>query len=131
MAGNVDTIKSGFDAFNRGDIEGVKETWTDDIRWDGTNAEGLPGAGRHEGKDAVVQMLGEITEQWEEFQATPDEFFEQDDSVVVLGHSEGRTKNGKDVRVPFVHVWRMQDGKGKEVLALTDTLEVARALEIA
>jgi uncharacterized protein len=130
MAGNVDTVKSGFDAFNSGDIEGVKATWTDDIRWDGTNAEGLPGSGRHEGKDAVVQMLEEITEQWESFEATPDEFFEQDDNVVVLGHLEGRTKNGRDVKAPFVHVWRMQDGKGREVLALTDTLEVARALEV-
>jgi uncharacterized protein len=131
MAGNVDTIKSGFDAFNRGDVEAVKETWTDDIRWDGSNAEGLPGSGRHEGKDAVVQMLGEITEQWDEFQAIPDEFLEQDDNVVVLGHLEGRAKTGKSVRAPFAHVWRMQGGKGSEVLALTDTLEVARALEIA
>ena len=131
MAGNVETIKRGFDAFNSGDVQTVMETWTDDVRWEGSNAEGLPGSGRHEGKDAVMRMLGEVTEQWESFNPTPDEFIEQGDTVVVLGHTEGRTKSGTEVKVPFVHVWRMQDGKGREVLALTDTLEVARALGIS
>ena len=78
-----------------------------------------------------MQMLGQIAEQWESFRVTPDEFLEQGDTVVVLGHSEGKAKNGNEVKVPFVHVWRMQDGKGKEVLALTDTLQVARALGIS
>jgi hypothetical protein len=29
-----------------------------------------------------------------------------------------------------VHVWRMRDGKGSEVLALSDTFEVAKAMGI-
>ena len=82
MAGNVETIKRGFDAFNSGDVQTVMETWTDDVRWEGSNA-------------------------------------------------EGRAKSGTEVKVPFVHVWRMQNGKGREGLALTDTLEVARALGVS
>jgi ketosteroid isomerase-like protein len=50
--------------------------------------------------------------------------------VVVLGHFEGTTKAGHDVKTPLVQVWRMQDGQAKRVQALTDTLEVGKALEI-
>jgi ketosteroid isomerase-like protein len=51
--------------------------------------------------------------------------------VVVLGHLEGRSKQGNEVKVPFVHVWRMEGGQGKRVQALTDSLQLARALGVA
>jgi ketosteroid isomerase-like protein len=48
---------------------------------------------------------------------------------VVLGHLEGRAKAaGTDVRVPFVHIWRMRDGKAHHGQALIDTAVVADAL---
>jgi len=132
MAENTETIKQGFEAFNNGDSEGVMETWTDDIKWEGSNSDDLPGGGSHEGKEDVMKMLGEIGEHWESFEATPDEFFEDGDTVVVLGHSKGKPKEGgEEIEVPFVHIWRMEDGKGKRVQALTDTLVVARALGVA
>src|SRR3712207_5909454 len=89
MRANADTLKSAYEAFARGDMEGVTQAWTDDIRWDGTNDPKLPGGGRHEGKDAVVQALGAIQEAWRDFSVTPDEFHESGDTVIVLGHAEG------------------------------------------
>ena len=131
MAGNVDTIKKGFDSFNAGDIDGLDEVWADDVRWEGSGSEELPGGGTHEGKQAVMQMAGEIAGQWESFQAQPDEYLEDGDTVVVLGRLEGRSKQGNDVKVPFVHVWRMEGGQGKRVQALTDSLQLARALGVS
>ena len=131
MATNADTIKKGFDSFNSGDIDGLDEVWADDVRWEGSGAQELPGGGVHEGKQAVMQMAGSIPEQWESFQALPDEFVEDGDTVVVLGRLEGSSKQGKDVKVPFVHIWRMEGGKGKRVQALTDSLELARALGVS
>ena len=130
MAGNADTIKQGFDSFNSGDIEGLKAVWSDDVRWEGSGAEELPGGGVHEGKQEVLQMAGRIAEQWESFKAAPDEFIEDGETVVVLGRLEGRTKQGEDVKVPFVHVWRMEDGKGKRVQAITDSLRLGQALGV-
>jgi uncharacterized protein len=130
MAGNTDVIKRGFEAFNSGDTDTVAATFRDDVVWDGTDAEELPVGGRHEGKDALMQAFGRIFESWESFSASADEFIEQDHTVVVLGHVEGRTKVGHDVKTPLVQVWRMQDGQAERVQALTDTLEVAKALEI-
>jgi uncharacterized protein len=130
MADNIDVIKSAFDAFHNGDAEGMKAAWADDIRWEGSGDEELPGGGEYQGPDDVLAALGSIRERWDSFQAQPDEFIEQGDTVVVLGHIEGTT-NGKNVKAPFVHIWRMQDGKAKRVQALTDTLEVGRALGVA
>ena len=131
MSQNTDVLSRGFDAFTGGDTETVMATFADDIRWEGPNSEDLPGGGVHEGKEAVMQALGRIFESWESFSATIDEFVEQGDAVVVLGHTEGRTRAGNDIKTPFVHIWRMRDGHGREVQVLSDTLEVARALEIA
>ena len=129
MSQNTDTIRAAFDAFGRGDMQGVMESWTDDVQWEGSNSERVPGGGTHRGKEAVVQALGTIAQNFDEFRASPDEFIEDGDTVVVLGHTEGRAKTGREIKVPFVHVWRMRDGKGERVQALTDTAVVLEAVE--
>jgi ketosteroid isomerase-like protein len=66
---------------------------------------------------------------FESFSSQPDEFLEEGDTVVVLGHTEGRTKSGNELKVPFVHVWRMEDGTIKRGQLLTDTAAVLGALD--
>ena len=124
---NTDTLRQGYEAFGRGDLDAASENWHDDIRWEGTEAD-LPGSGTHEGKDAVKQTLVEFVQAFDDVSVTPDEFLEQDDTVVVLGHTEGTPKGGDRIKVPFVHVWRMRDGKAERVQLLTDTAVVADAL---
>ncbi len=127
--GNVDAVKSAWDAFQQGDLEGVLEGYTDDARWDGWNAKDLPGGGRFQGKQEIGTMLAQWgPENFEEFQAAPDEFHEDGDTVIVLGHAEGRTKAGGTFKAPFVHVNRLRDGKVAEVLALTDTAVLRDAI---
>ena len=110
----------------------MKETWHDDFRWEGTNDDRLPVGGRLEGKDEAAEALAKIGEAWDDFSAVPDEFHESDETVIVLGHASGKAKeSGKEVKYPFVHVWRMREGKATEVLALSDTFEVAKALGLA
>jgi uncharacterized protein len=127
--GNVDTIKAGWDGFQRGDADAVLETYADDARWDGWNAKDLPGGGRFEGKQGIGEMLGHWgPDNFEEFRATPDEFHEDGDVVIVLGHVEGKTKAGGSFAAPFVHVNRLRNGKVAEVLALTDTAVLRDAM---
>jgi uncharacterized protein len=132
MGSNADTLRDAYDAFGRGDRDAVTAAWTDDIRWDGSNNPELPGGGRHEGKDAVVGALAAIADSWDDFRVTPDEFHESGDTVIVLGHANGKAKKtGEEGQWPFVHVWRMQDGKAREALILADTLYVAKLLGVA
>jgi ketosteroid isomerase-like protein len=130
VAENVDTLKKGFDAFNEGDIDTVKETFHEDVTWQGPNTQEVPGGGKTEGLEDVLKMFGEIQEEWENFQATPDEFIDAGDTVIVLGHVTGKhQESGNELKTPFVHVWRMDDGKAKRVQALLDTAEVLEAMK--
>ena len=68
---------------------------------------------------------------WDGLKVTPDEFLEDGDTVVVLGHNEGRGKStGDEWKVPFVHAWRVRDGKAERVQLLYDTGVTARALGV-
>ena len=129
MSANVDTLKRGYDAFNSGDAETLAGVFAEDVRWEGSNDDRVPGAGTHDGRDAALQALGQATQAFESISSIPDEFIEQDDTVVVLGHTESRTTSGTDVKVPFVHVWRMGDGVIKRGQLLTDTAVIVRAIE--
>jgi ketosteroid isomerase-like protein len=128
MSENSEALKRGYDAFNRGDIDAVSEIFADDIRWEGPNTDGVPMAGVNEGKDAVLQALGQIGENFERFSVSPDEMVEDGDTIVVLSHLEAKTKSGNEVKLPGVEVWRMSDGKAKRVQSLLDTAELKTAL---
>jgi uncharacterized protein len=128
MSQNTDVLKGGYDAFNSGDQQALTEVFAEDVRWEGSNDKRVPGAGTFDGRDAAMQALGEAVEPFESFSSEPDEFLEEGDTVVVLGHTEARSKSGNDLKVPFVHVWRMEGGKIKRGQLLTDTAAVLAAI---
>ena len=128
MGQNTDTLKQGYEAFGRGDIDAVFENWHDDIKWEGGNSD-IPAGGDYEGKEAIGGAFGELAEAWDGLKVIPDEFVEDGDTAVVLGHTEGTGKaTGQSVDSPFVHIYRFEDGKVKRIQILTDTLTGARAL---
>jgi ketosteroid isomerase-like protein len=126
---NVDTLRSGYQAFNQGDLDSAMESFADDIRWENPNAEQLPNPGVTEGKDEVRQAFVEFVQNWDQLNVSADEFIEQGDTLVVLGHTEGKAKEtGREVKLPFAHVWRFSDGTAQRVQTLTDTALAAEAL---
>ena len=126
---NADTLREGYEAFGRGDLDAAVENFADDIRWENPEAPQMPRNGAIEGKDAVKEFFGETGDYWESFSIVPDEFIESGDTVVVLSHGEAKGKDtGKEVKLPWVHVWRFRDGKVTEVQSLTDTALAADAL---
>jgi uncharacterized protein len=126
---NTDTLKEGYEAFARGDLDGATANFSDDIRWENPDAPQLPNPGVTQGKDQVKELFAALGNYWDSFNITPDEFIESGDTVVVLSHSEAKGKDtGKEAKLPWVHVWRFSDGKATEVQALTDTALAADAL---
>ena len=131
MSTNADALEKGSDAFAQGDMDSVRSIWTDDTEWQGPDLDSLPDAGRFTGPDAIIEMFGRLPEYWDGLKVTPDEFLEDGDTVVVLGHNEGRGKStGDEWKVPFVHAWRIRDGKAERVQLLYDTGVTARALGV-
>ncbi|HET7475281.1 MAG TPA: nuclear transport factor 2 family protein [Dermatophilaceae bacterium] len=129
MAGKSDELRQRYERFRQGDLERALDLWTDDFVWDGDES-GLPGSGRHEGKQAAVDVLQQAVGAWDTFDLSADEFIEQGDTVVVLGHSDA-TKDGRSAHLPFVHIWRYRGEQICRLQLLTDTLLTARALGLA
>jgi ketosteroid isomerase-like protein len=128
MGQNSDALKQGYERFGQGDIEGAMEVWHDDIRWEGSESTRIPGNGVHEGKQAVAQSLQDTVQAYDTFTVTPDEFIEDGDTVVTLGHTEA-SKGDRSEKLPFVHIWRFEGGKVKRAQILTDTAVAAELLE--
>ena len=128
MSENSDALRRAYDAFNSGDVETVASTFADEITWEGPNSDGVPMSGKNEGKDAVLQALGAIGDQFERFDVSPDEIVEEGETIVVLSHLDARTKSGNELKLPGVEVWRMSGGKANRVQSLLDTAEMKQAL---
>jgi len=77
-----------YQQFSEGDLASALSNWTDDFTWEGGNSDDLPSGGVHEGKDQAVQALQQAVGAWDEFNLSADEFFENGDTAVVLGHTE-------------------------------------------
>ena len=129
MAGRIDTMRERYSQFSQGDLEGALSNWADDFVWQGSNSTELPGGGEHNGKDAALQVLGQAVGAWDEFKLSADEFFEDGDTVVVLGHTDVR-KGDQSASLPVVHIWRWEGDQVKRLQVLTDTHQVAQLLGV-
>lgn len=127
MAGRVDQMRQRYQEFSQGDVEGATQDWADDFVWQGSNSTELPGGGEHRGKDDALKVMQEAVGAWDSFELTADEFFEEGDTVVVLGHTDVK-KGDKSEQVPVVHIWRWEGDQVKRLQILTDTLQSAQLL---
>ncbi len=110
---NVNIMRQGYEAFNRGDIDAVMGIMDQNIEWQEPDVGELPARGTHHGPEAVANnVFGSVPEHWDEFQAVAEEFLDAGDRVVVLGYFRLKGKaTGKTVDAPFAHVWALRDGK--------------------
>src|SRR4051812_17622939 len=130
MAGKSDALRERYERFSQGDLERALDLWSDDFVWEGSNASDLPGSGRHEGKQAALEVLQQVVGAWDKFELSADEFIEQSETVVVLGHP-ARARGGRSARLPVVHIWRYRGEEICRLQVLTDTLESAPIRGIA
>ena len=126
MASKVDGLKERYELFSRGDLVGALDLWTDDFVWDGGES-GLPGSGQHEGKQAAIEALQQTVGPYDTFELSADEFIEQGDTVVVLGHMD-LVKGDRAASLPIVHIWRYRGDRQCRLQILSDTLKTAQTL---
>ena len=124
MAGKTDALRERYERFSQGDLERALDLWTDDFVWEGDDA-GLPGSGRHEGKQASIAVLIEAASALDKLDLDPQEFFENGDTAVVVGYQD-IAKDGRSARVPFVHIWRFRGNQICGVRLVLDTLTTAK-----
>ena len=128
---SVDLVRRSYDAFARGDLDGVLADMHPEIEWH--QAQGLPHGGRYNG---VVEVRRNIfdpldEEWWDEFSAAPEEFLDAGNEVVVIGRYRGIAKGtGKELDVPFVHVWTVREEKAVRFRQFLDTAGWVAALQV-
>ena len=125
----VDLVKRSYVAFEAGDMDAVLADMDSEIEWQ--QAQGLPHGGTYRGVEEVRRNIFEpLDEQWwDEFSAVPTEFLDADGEIVVLGRYRGRAKGtGKQLDVPFVHVWTVRGEKAVRFRQFLDTAGWIEAL---
>ena len=125
MSTQTDVIRSGYEAFGRGDIPAVLAILSTDINWYSPDTVATGGA--FKGHDEVLGFFAKIPETYEAIEVRPERFVEQGDTVVALGRHVGKGKAG-DFDVPFAHVWVVHDGKATSFFEYFDTVKLNAAL---
>jgi ketosteroid isomerase-like protein len=127
----VDLVRRSYDAFARGDLDGVLADMHPEIEWH--QAQGLPHGGRYNGVAEVRRNIFDPLDEewWDEFSAAPEEFLDAGDEVVVIGRYRGVAKGtGKELDVPFVHVWTVREEKAVRFRQFLDTAGWVTALQV-
>jgi uncharacterized protein len=124
---NVEVIKRGYEAWNRGDMAAVMEGYHPDVaHWDRADD---PDATVRHGHDALLAYYAELAESYVEAQIEPKEFIDAGDCVVVpvrvtvRGRASGAVAEGDQVLV-----YRLREGKVTEVREYRDKAEALKAI---
>ncbi len=129
--GNLELVQRSYEAFARDDLDAVLADMHPEIEWH--QAQGLPHGGFYRGVDEVRRNIFDPLDEewWDEFTAEPDEFLDAGSEIVVLGRYRGVAKQtGKELDVPFVHVWSVEAGKAVRFRQFLDTAGWVAALDI-
>lgn len=118
------TVKTVYEGFATGNIPLATSAFADEIVWN--EAENSPYADQnpYEGEEEIVTgLFVRLGGEWDYFDATPSEYISADDKVVTIGrYTAKHGQTGKEMDIPFVHVWTVEDGKITSFQQYTDTL---------
>jgi uncharacterized protein len=122
---DLDTVRRGYDAFNRRDVDALLDAFHPDVEWHPLLAE--LGGGTYCGHDGVRTMLEEIDESWDDFRTEAERVVDAGDHILVFAHTRGRGKaSGVEADLRVVTVVEMQHGRARRVWSY-GTLEEALA----
>ena len=108
---NVNTMRTAYEAFNRGDVPAVLEAFDPQIEWHEPGGGRAP-QGTFSGAQSVANdVFTTIPENFDEFEAQPDGFIDAGEHLVVVGTFRGKSKAGRQMQARYAHVWRMRNGK--------------------
>jgi Ketosteroid isomerase-related protein len=122
---NVDSAKSAYDAFGRGDLGALKESFAEDAVW--VTSDELPLGGVTSGRDEIIGSFAQIPNYWTSFSVEPEEFIDGGDWVVVRGTQRASNDKGS-FEAPFAHLLKFRDGKTVRGEFHTDSAKAAKLL---
>lgn len=124
---NVEIIRRGLDAYNRGDVEAVLETADPDIEF--VPLRSLVVGGSYRGHDGIRRFFEDLDEEWENRLIHNEEFREHEDSVLLLGEFEATGRaSGMEMRSPVAWLFELRAGKVVRMRAYSSQEEAIRTI---
>ena len=124
-AENVEVVRDAYEAFRRGDLEGVGKSFADDVEWESPDT--LPTGGVFRGRDAVLGSFAELSKYWSKFNVDPDEYIDAGDHVVVRG-LQSVTGPGGSTESRYLHLFTLRNGKVTRGEYIADTVKGRESL---
>ena len=129
---NVELVRRAYEAFNRGDLDGMVADFAPTFEYASTGA--IPGAGGvYRGQDGMRQFLGWLWNDFESPRAEIGELIEAGDQVLAELTLRGRGKqSGVEAGWDVWQLWTLHDGKmvrGEGFTSREEALEAARPLK--
>ena len=116
---NVETLRRGYDALNRGDLSVVLGLLDADIEWH--EPAPSPDAGSHRGRDSFERFLRGWLESFDDFRVEPEQVVERGDDLVAVVHQSGTGRtSGLQVQARLAHVWTVANGTAVRWEAVRD-----------
>lgn len=119
---NVEALRRGYEALNRGDLSVVLGLLDPELEWH--QPEPSPDAGTHRGRDSFERFLSSWIESFEQFQGEPEHVVERDGKLIAVVRQTGRGRaSGVQVDARLAQVWTVEGGRAIrwETVANPDT----------
>jgi hypothetical protein len=128
MSTNLDVIRTWYKSMYQGDKEKARELLAPGVEW--IISSEFPAGGTYIGVEAIFrEFFPNLLSNFSEWTAKTEELIDAGDVIVALGHYQGYSKvTGKKVVSPFVHVWRLREGKIVKVQQYTDTALISKGI---
>ena len=127
MASNVDIIKGVYESVGKGDIPGMLAVFDDKVEWE--EPESLPYENQIGPQAIAENVLSQVVQDIQDFSLNMTEVHDAGDVLFGIGTYRGTgTASGKKLEAPYVHVWRVRDGKVTYFRTYTDTQNWLQAL---
>jgi len=123
----IQIVRSGFDAFKRGDLKAVAALFTDDAVWHGRGSTKF--GGDFKGKDAIMGDMAQFAQTFQDIQLDIHDILANEQHVVALVNSSVK-RNGKTYEDHQTFVFHLNDqGKTTETWITSDTELLKKSLE--
>jgi ketosteroid isomerase-like protein len=119
---NVRLIQQAYEAFGRGDIQGLLGALSEQVEWRTPKFEGAPFGGDYHGRGEVARFFSELNQHEEVTRFEPREFIAQGEKVVALGvYASTIRATGRKAESDWAHVFTIRDGKVVKMQEFFDT----------
>lgn len=109
---NVRLVQQAYDAFKRGEIQGVLNSLSEQVEWRVPKPEGVPFGGEYRGREQVARFFSELNQYEDVTRFEPREYIAQGERVVAFGYFGCKVRaTGRTAESEWVHVHTIRNGK--------------------